>query len=282
MRISLLTLLLIIMSAPISAFAQDGLPAVPETFQPLIERGAQIRYLGKSHGLDGWIMVYKGQEQYFYVLPDGKAFLTGLLFDADGTSITVNQVSELQKKGDDVLNLMAETPETENAAERPNVEADEPFEYQKPVDRMFADVQNSNWITLGSKDAPVIYTFIDPQCPHCHDFVQTLQKQNYLDSGRLQVRIIPVGFREDSIAQAAFLLGSGDAASRLLRHMDGDEAALPAKSDINTQAIQKNLALMQAWNFDVTPFTLYKSKSGEVKIVRGAANDIEGILAELQ
>jgi thiol:disulfide interchange protein DsbG len=280
MRAFLLSFLLVVIAVP--AMAQDTLPSIPEPLQPLVDKGAQIRFLGKSHGLDGWIMIYKGQEQYFYVLPDGKAFLTGLLFDNDGTAITVKQVQDLQKQGDDVLDLMAETPKTDEDVQRPQVDADKPFEYQKPVDRMFADVQNSNWIVLGKKEAPVIYSFVDPQCPHCHEFIKGLKDKGYLDAGRIQVRAIPVGFREDTLAQAAFLLAAGDAQERYYKFLDGDKTVLPAKYDINNQGVQKNLALMQAWNFDVTPFTLYRSKGGEVKIVRGVPKDVDSILNDLE
>ena len=42
-----------------------------------------------------------------------------------------------------------------------------------------------------------------------------------------------------------------------------------------------NLALMQAWDFDVTPLTVYRDKAGKVKIVRGSASNLANILADL-
>ncbi len=146
---------------------------------------------------------------------------------------------------------------------------------------MYADIENSNWIKLGSEKAPMIYSFVDPNCPHCHDFLNDIRKKDYLNKGVLQVRIIPVGFQEGSLAQASFLLASPDASERYLKYLDGDKDAIPAKSDVSTQAVQKNMALMQAWKFNVTPLTVYRSKSGEIKIVRGRAKDLSTILTDL-
>ena len=97
----------------------------------------------------------------------------------------------------------------------------------------------------------------------------------------MQVRIIPVGFQEGSLAQASFLLASPDAEQRFYKHLDGDKEALPAKSDVSTQAIMKNMALMQTWKFNVTPLTVYRSRTGEIKIVRGRAKDTQGLIADL-
>jgi thiol:disulfide interchange protein DsbG len=93
--------------------------------------------------------------------------------------------------------------------------------------------------------------------------------------------MIPVGFREETLSQAAFLLAAPDSEERWYKHLNGDNSALPAKSGTNTQGIQKNLALMQAWKFSVTPMTVYRDKEGKVKIIRGRAGNMSDILADL-
>ena len=272
----LLTLFFILPSA---AIAQDKLPEVPEALQILVDRGAQTRYLGKKHGMEGWITIFQGQEQYYYVTPDGEGFLMGLLFDKDGTMATMEQVRDLQNQSDDVLDFLAVDKADDNITKAIR-ETNEAFEYKTPAERMFADIENSNWVKFGADDAPVIYSFMDPQCPHCHDYMGDLRK-DYIEKGLIQLRMIPVGFREETLAQSAFLLAAPDAKERWYAHLDGDTSALPAKSATSTQAIQKNLALMQAWKFDVTPITIYRGKDGKVKIVRGRASNITDILADL-
>lgn len=265
--------------AAVKGQAQDKIPEIPDALQVLVERGAQARYLGKRHGLDGWITIFQGQEQYYYVTPNGEGFLMGLLFDKDGTMATLDQVRDLQKQSTDGLDFLAVDKVDEKLTEAIR-DTNKVFEYKTPAERMFSDVENSNWLSFGDKFAPVIYSFMDPQCPHCHNFMNDL-RQDYIEKGLIQIRMIPVGFREETLAQAAFLLASPDAKERWYRHLGGDASALPAKKGTNTQGIQKNLALMQTWKFSVTPMTIYRGKDGKVKIIRGRVKNMSDILADL-
>lgn len=282
MRLLLLTMLFTgfsLVAVVLQASAQDRIPELPEALQVLVDRGAQARYLGNKHGLDGWITVFQGQEQYYYVTPNGEGFLMGLLFDKDGKMATVEQVRDLQRQGDDVLDFLAVDKVDDKLTEAIR-ETNKAFEYKTPAERMFEDVENSNWIKFGKEGAPVIYSFMDPQCPHCHAFMNDL-RGSYIEKGLIQVRMIPVGFREETLAQAAFLLAAPDAKQRWYDHLDGNTSALPAKGGTNTQGIQKNLSLMQAWKFSVTPMTIYRGKNGKVKIVRGRVGNMSDILADL-
>jgi hypothetical protein len=38
---------------------------------------------------------------------------------------------------------------------------------------------------------------------------------------------------------------------------------------------------MQSWKFDVTPMVFYRSKAGDVKIVRGRPQDIPALVDDL-
>ncbi len=280
MRLFSLLFALTLVTLPAYAQNKSAVPDVPEALQALAERGAQMRYLGREHGMEGWIAIYQGQEQYYYVTQDGKAFVTGLMFGSDGRPITIEQVQQLQAQGGEVLDLLAEAVPNATGETTAPTSVTEGVASKTPAERMFADVRNSNTVRLGKNTAPVIYSFVDPQCPHCHKFIDDLRKK-YIDTGLVQVQIIPVGFVEGSLPQAAFLLAAPDAEARFYKHLDGDKDALPAKNDISTQAIQKNMALMQAWKFNVTPLTVYRSKTGEIKIVRGVAKDIPALIADL-
>ena len=148
------------------AMAQNtAVPELPEPLQNLVGEGAQVRYLGNEHGLDGWFTIKNGVQQYFYVLPDKSAFLMGLLYDKDGKVVTLRQVQNLQASGDTLLESLAEVPTKEPSEDQ--------FELKTPSEQLFADIQGSNWVPLGKAGAPVVYAFIDPQCPHCHAFVNS-------------------------------------------------------------------------------------------------------------
>jgi thiol:disulfide interchange protein DsbG len=254
--------------------ANTTLPDMPKPIQELVSQGAQVRYLGRDHGLDSWITVKNGQEQYFYVLPDKSAFVMGLLFDGQGKLVTVQQVKRLQQQGDTLLDSLAE----DTAATDVTPDSDPAF--KSPSEQLFYDIENSNWVPLGEQGAPVAYAFIDPQCPHCHEFINDLRK-NYIDKGKIQLRMVPVGFKDETRAQAAFLLATPNPAERWYKHLDGDTSALPAKSEINDQGVQRNLAIMQAWQFTVTPMIVYRGKDNAVKLVRGRPKDLNAFINDL-
>jgi thiol:disulfide interchange protein DsbG len=270
----------ILIFPPLEASAQEREPALPKPLATMQQQGAQIRYLGRSLGMDGWITIKSGQEQYFYAPPNGKALIMGLMFDDTGKAITLRQINELREKEGDVLDLFSMNPASEQISQR-DILKNPTGTYKTPAEQLFSDIESSNWVTLGNKDAPVIYTFIDPQCPHCKDFIKDM-RSNYLPNGLVQVRMIPVGFRDETRAQAAFLLAAADPERSLYRHLDGDSTALPTAKTINQQGVQQNLSIMQSWQFNVTPLTIYRSTDGEVKIVQGRVKSPSSLVADLQ
>lgn len=265
-----------LLSAPnVYAQAQDSVPSLPAPIQNLVDEGAQIRFLGKDHGLDAWLTIKNGVEQYFYVLPDQSAFVMGVLFGADGKLVTVRQVDRLRSQGDTLLDSLAEFPVNEKASKN------EAFEFKTPAEQLFSDIEGSNWVPLGMPTAPVIYSFIDPQCPHCHAFIDEVRRKGLFEKGQLQIRMIPVGFKDETRAQAAFLIATPDPQGRWFRHMDGDETALPARKEINEQGVQRNLAIMQSWKFNVTPMIVYRNAGGSVQIIRGRPENLDTVLRDL-
>lgn len=273
--LSLFVIFILFSIAP--AIAQDALPKLPDPLQNLVDEGAQIRFLGRDHGFDAWLTIKNGQEQYFYVKPDGSAFLMGVLFNNKGEVVTVDQVQKLRSSGDTLLDTLAEADPTL----QPNAtKAKQSFEFKTPSERLFHDIESSNWVAIGDPGAPVIYSFVDPQCPHCHAFINDLRK-DFLDAGKIQVRMIPVGFREETRAQAAFLMATPNPQERWYKHMDGDEDALPARTELNQQGVQRNLAVMQSWKLNVTPMTVYRGRDGSVKIIRGKPQDIPNMIADI-
>ncbi|HEY0901191.1 MAG TPA: thioredoxin fold domain-containing protein [Micavibrio sp.] len=255
-------------------------PPMPAPLETLAKQGAQLRYLGRQGQLDGWIAIQNGQEQYFYVTPDREQVLLGLLFDKTGKMITMDQVAKLQKEGGEVLDILKSAPRAEAATPQSSTAGDITKELKSPSEQMFADIEQTNWVTLGNTAAPVVYMFIDPQCPYCHDFMKSLRKD--IEGGRVQVRLIPVGFRDDTRAQAALLLAVPNAQERWFKHLDGDQQALPVTPGVNEQGVERNMAVMQSWKLNVTPLSVYRAQDGKVKIVQGRAKDLKAFVSDLQ
>lgn len=296
-----IALLLCAFSSP--AFAESAQPDVPLPIQNLVASGSQLRYLGQEYGLNGWLVLKNGQEQYFYSTQDGQAVMMGILFNNKGDTITLKQINELRKKEGPAIDKLAgfdnapiaptapQTPatlQTSTAATAISPDFTNPEALLKSAvksksEQLFDGVENANWITLGAKSAPVIYTFIDPECPHCHDLIQNIRKSGYLEQGLLQLRLIPVGvLTENSLTEAAYLLASADPQNDLYRHLDGDKNALLSDKTVNTQGVQRNIKLMQDWKLDVTPFSVYRGRDGKVKILQGVPADLKKIITELR
>jgi len=252
------------------------LPKLPDPLQNLANEGAQIRFLGKDFGLDGWVAIKNGQEQYFYVLPDGKGFLSGILFDDKGKAVTVQQVSRLRGQDSGLLDSLTADPTLENTN---TASSETQYEFKSPSEQLFWDIENSNWIPVGQAGTPVFYSFIDPACPHCHSMMKEMQP--LIKAGKVQVRLIPIGFKESTRAQAAYLLATPNPEEAWWRHMDGDANALPARQEINQQGVQRNLSIMQSWKLSVTPLVVYRGKDGKVKIVRGKPQDKDALVNDI-
>ncbi len=260
------------------SFAQEDntlLPKLPDPIQQLVNEGAQIRFLGKDYGLEAWIAIKNGQEQYFYVMPNG-SFLTGLLFDEKGSAVTIDQVKRLREQGDSKFLDMLTSDKPENVTK---ADIDKRYEFKTPSEQLFFDIENSNWVPIGQAGAPLLYSFIDPQCPHCHETMKDLRP--YIESGKMQVRMIPVAFKDVTKAQAAFLMATPGPEDVWWEHLDGNPNALPAKMEINTQGVERNLAIMQSWKLNVTPLIIYRGIDEKVKIIRGKPKDIEALIGDL-
>ncbi len=275
------TAILSVMAAPMSlSFAQDNtiLPKLPAPIQNLVNEGAQVRFLGKDHGVDGWIAIKNGQEQYFYVLPNDGGFISGVLFDSSGKTVTIDQVNRLRSQsGGELLDMLAsDAPATSKISD---IEKTDKYEFKTPSEQLYWDIENSNWIPLGQAGTPMLYSFIDPQCPHCHKMMEALKAP--IKAGYVQVRVIPIGLKEETRAQAAFLLATPAPEQVWWRYMDGDKDALPAKRELNQQGVQRNLSIMQSWKLDATPFVVYRGKDKKVKMIRGNPKDIDALINDL-
>ncbi len=287
-----------------AATSKDGNPPLPAPLENMVAQGAQIRYLGREFGLDGWVTIQNGQEQYFYVTQDGQGVLLGILFNNKGDAVTLQQINALRdKEGPAIDRLAGYTPPPERKADSQSVpseqgssvppelktpDLDNPQEVMKSVakskaEQLYDSVESANWVSLGDKKAPVIYTFIDPECPHCHDLINDIRKSGYLEKGFVQLRLIPVGvLSEKSLKEAAYLLASPQAQKDLYDHLDGKADALMADQNANTQGVQRNMQLMQDWKLDVTPFSVYKDKDGKIKVLQGRAADLKKLITELR
>jgi thiol:disulfide interchange protein DsbG len=142
-----------------------------------------------------------------------------------------------------------------------------------------------NWFAEGSDKAPhKIYAIVDPNCIFCHVLYQ--QVEPLVTSGQVQVRWIPVAFRDPSSpGKAAAMLNAGSdaaAAKLLAQNEDGfdDQSESGALTPLTPNAddptinaafskVAQNTAFFSQSGFQGTPTILYKQADGKVMMVPG-------------
>lgn len=297
MRLIPLLLVLASIATPVLAAGTSAVtppsPPLPEAIAALQKDGAQMKYLGRDLGFDGWIAVKDGQEQYFYVTPDGSAFFLGVLFNKNGRAITFDQMKRLQGKNDPILQDLANAPSQKASATPEQVDGPKPQVAKDPQvkpnvqvpgvsksEQLWQDVTRAATFTWGkSATAPNLYIFVDPLCPHCKDMLRMMKPE--VEQGRLQLNVIMVGaLLPDSGPLAAGILTSPNPAQTLQDLMDGRK--LPNKGDASDARLAANLAILSKWGFAGTPVTVYRAKTGVVKVLEGPPAKVEVLLQDLR
>ncbi len=234
------------------------------------EKGGIVDYLGRSHGLDGWIIRGpEGSAQYVYTNKEG-ATLIGMLFSSDAKMVTKTQVqayvarlngSQAAMQGEDISNL-------------------------SNAEKVYADIEmRSNWIQLGKKEAPYIYTFVNPHCDHCHDFLNKVMP--HIKSGKLSVRLIPYGSQPENKLGAQILLSEEkplDAIMSLLKGENklGEDQKGKIKADAETNVLLNNF-FAQELVPKAPPFTIYrKVTDGTLSVISGIPKNLISLLVDLE
>tara|TARA_Y100000034_G_scaffold136470_1_gene213102 strand:- start:1040 stop:1936 length:897 start_codon:yes stop_codon:yes gene_type:complete len=257
------------------AFAQtEKQPEIPAFIKGLEEKGATVKYLGSDLGVNGWLIIADGAAEYVYTTPDGKANIAGFLIDEEGTVVSQAQMATFMEENKEIMGSFS----AQKDAQKVDVSSETKANSDK-AQKLFEDIEKTNWVVLGQPNAPIIYTIIDPECPHCHAMIDDLNRGEAFENGSLQMRAVPVGLiSKTSLYRAENLLRSGTASADLmeLAKVDGKQVS-DAEPD-SLELVKKNMAFLQEWGLDVTPFTIYKDQSGKIKVVRGVPDDMQALI----
>ncbi len=230
--------------------------------------GGQVEYLGKTLGMDGWLLLDKdGQNPRFaYTTPDG-GMVIGILVGPDGTVETQKQLVAWRARAQGDQGAM---PGAAEATIAPKTE------------RLYAQFEKSNWIKMGAADAPYIYVLVNTDCDHCQNFWHDLQPA--IAGGKLQVRLIPFGIGDTNRNGGAALLAADDPAAAWNAYIAGDKAVLGAdKATAETlAAVDANTKLFTEWKLPTPPFTLYRRLTdGAVTAIAGRPQNLLLLLADV-
>ncbi len=266
MRNFLFTVLFVVMTVT-AAFAQEG--AAPAKRHPELDSfermGGKVEFVGRSYGLDGWLLTKNGESNYAYTTEEG-GLVMGILLAPSGEYETAKQAQSKQARqsGD-----QSAVPGAEKTT-------------QSKVERLYAEVEKAAWVRAGDENAPYMYIFINVSCEHCQEFWKDLS--NPVKSGLVQVRLVPFGAIETNREGGAALLSVDDPAAAWKAYMDGDKTTL-SKDKIKGDALKKidaNTALVKEWKLQGPPFTLYRHPStGKLLALVGKPKNPMVVLGDL-
>lgn len=194
-------------------------------------------------GLHGYAATMpNGEHGVFFTTSDGKLLIFGNLIDMHGKNLTR-----------EYLNAYVQKPRNK---------------------QYFSHLEKTHWIAQGSKHPKrIIYAFVDPNCPYCHQFWEAASKAY---SKGLQVRYIVVAILgNSSVNKAAAILSAKDPAAALeenergFKHHSGAIKPVTHMSDKIHKIIAEHDRLMTKFGMDGTPGLVWKDDEGKVQTSNG-------------
>lgn len=112
---------------------------------------------------------------------------------------------------------------------------------------------------------------MNPTCEHCIAYWNDLKP--HIDSGAIQLRILPFGSSADNKTASAALLSVSDPVKAWGSYTGGDKSALSEDKITDKSAYDKvaaNTDIWMKWKLRTTPFSVYRSPSdSKIKILIG-------------
>jgi thiol:disulfide interchange protein DsbG len=230
---------------------------IPPVLHTLQSAGVNLTFVKTVHGLQVWKVQKERKSRLLYVTQDQEALLLGDLYDASGP---------LKVWSGEADSPVATSPQPAH-----------------PVQEFWHDLESSPWFKIGSETAPVVYFIADPVCGHCLKMVEKLLP--FTESAQLQIRVILVSFLgKVSEKVAAFILAAQNPAQAFLDYKKNPrllDISVSFNSKVLRQKDENNTLLMK-WGITATPLSIFKDRSGNVKVIEGALQNVESLLKSLR
>lgn len=260
-------------------------PATIPALQNIIVAGTQIRYLGDEYGLKAYFVTNAGQGQVVYTTPNSQAMIIGGMFAGDGTPVSVMQLARLRQAGFDPVPYLSSNsnpaPGAATATAAPATAATSAPAQLSPGEQLLNEVNRASWIAFGNSLGRPLTVFMDPNCDHCHLFFK--QIKSYVDANKIYLRVVPVSvITEQSRGDMINILSGSDPAASWTAKINGQP--VPPPTQVNPQAessLAGNNAIFNRWQLGVTPYSIYRTNAGEIKVMAGEPTDLNAFLAEL-
>lgn len=276
------------------AHAKDPVPAAPEGASPakkfLEANGIALTPLPREHDIEGYLGVKQGQPQFFYLLPDGKGILIGVLYDNTGKDVSSEQLRTAVSDGRTFALLSnsgafggAQQAAAPQATAVPAQPAADPA-----IAKAVASIADTTFIELGKSSAPVVYMVVDPNSASSLETWNALQPA--LQSGGVKIRLVLSAALNNgaSLPHVAAIMKAPDRAkawqehaNKVLSGMGGIEPAASVSQDV-VEAVRKNHAWIAESGVQVMPAFFWTDKAGQPRRQFGPPPSMIDILSSLR
>lgn len=294
-------------SSPGAAAPEARTPERPPILAWLESQGVTLTALGQEGGLFAYLgEAVGGQMQVFYVTPDGRHIVAGLMFREGGSNVTAEQLAVMRERFSAEQRRIQEQQQRMEAARRvldggldraltpaperapapaaassavaaPSAPSALTAEQIATRDRVVRAAEATAWFSLGRDGAPVVYMLADPQCPYCHSVWAQLRPR--VEAGEIQVKIILVGALPGSEERAISILArpepgrvwfAGEGSSS--RPVAPPPAETSRQFQVARRLLQANLEFARALGVRGTPWLAYVGADGALRTVEGATD----------
>lgn len=249
-------LLLAATFAGISAVALAGQERITPVEQHLVSKGVKIiQSFTSASGLRAIVADSGTEKRLFYITPDGKSLIAGMVFDANGNNITSADMNKAGVSDVGGTKVMGDA------------------QLQSLWDR----AEKRRWVQEG-KSGKVIYVFFDANCPYCHRLWTTLRAS--VQAGKIQVRWLPVAILKDTSKGLGAAVYSSTDAGDAMAKLANRQLQPIAVSDRDNREMALNLLLLRDTGYTGVPALLFK-RGNKIVSMMGSPDDRE-IAALLQ
>lgn len=260
---------------PTAAQTPASTPSYPAAIQRMVDTGAVVKGQGIIGDLAFWVVQSTSTRAVFLTSPSG-LLIRGKVYLPDGSL-------KFDTEAEQPLVLPSPAAAAEPAlpaSQRPKLATREQrnTEMKAALDlarrpsgpeAVWADLVYATGIQEGVAEAPLVYGFIDPLCPYCHQQWQALREK--IEAGELQVRWVPIAILERTkrnLPQVLGMLAPSATAVDLQQWMTAKKP-LPDDTPLAKLNLVKNMALFSRLGSKHVPTLIYKNVVGDVVMRTG-------------
>lgn len=218
--------------------------------QHLAAQGVKVvQSFSSVSGLRAIVADNGAEKRLFYITPDGKSLIVGMVFDAQGNNVTSGDMSKAGVSDVGGAKVMGDA------------------QLQALWDR----VEKRRWVQEG-KSGKVIYAIFDPNCPYCHRLWGSMRAA--VQAGKVQVRWLPVAILKDTSKGLGAAIYSSANPSEALAKMVNRQLQPVAVSERDNRDMALNLLLLRDTGYTGVPALMFK-RGNKIVSMMGAPDDRE-------